>query len=777
MTISKLYEYMTAKEIPESLLPWNVGELLTDNERDILLNGKISASMFVKRLIEMGIRLNDFLYLLKSCKAPMETYEKAETLSYMNADILTDILEYSGFSTKEYKQMLYSAEKIITKDIVKRIKEANNEYPDYLPSDVNAYEEEEHIESEIPPEPKIAAEPQTTYEEKPDKSGVTDPPMKNISAEDENKPIAEEYEDAQINYAEAAIEDYDDDDNADSLDELNPYAEIEQKAEEKEILESDTKEYFPVGEDAEYDNDGEEEYNEAEDRDGELSEEYEDDEPENKTYHKAAIIFSACFAMVLAALSFAADVLGYTSEAGAARSLLRYAADESDIFNEVYSAYYEEKPGGTLAAAYSVPNSAVFGGYMVALPEDMGVYSTDKYIFAAEKTVVSVYEVKGKNTSVIAELKPPEGAEFVRARVVNGSFTAVYSGENICGVIGYGEKEFVSGQAGTLTSVSDTEYGYALGSVYTPKFTESFAVSQTEQYLPWTASGDNTRCISPVNIIFDSSYEGYSYAVYSVHEEGEVKDGVAVIGDPLYSGAEGGFSALMLSGENAHLIKPDNDNKEKTISDVNLGNVLKYTGGEWGVAAVKTEDGKEVVYIYDSEFQPKTKLTNLSKEVDSLYTASADGRLYLHVMGDGEVILTVNITNISNPSLPTLAAASGIVRNGGALLEEYKDGELILTMLTLSEDGVINKEAEYSKKLSDAPELGKGNTFIITESGRCGAAYNYFDGVSKVSEYVIFGKDIKEELITLFDDKNGFILAAESNNHIYIIYNDKVDIK
>ena len=72
-----------------------------------------------------------------------------------------------------------------------------------------------------------------------------------------------------------------------------------------------------------------------------------------------------------------------------------------------------------------------------------------------------------------------------------------------------------------------------------------------------------------------------------------------------------------------------------------------------------------------------------------------------------------------------------------------------------------------SEKELSTLDIGGINTLII-EPGRSGFAFDCFDGVCKVSRYIIFGQSGAEH--TLFDDKTGFTAAAELDGNIYLIY-------
>ena len=91
------------------------------------------------------------------------------------------------------------------------------------------------------------------------------------------------------------------------------------------------------------------------------------------------------------------------------------------------------------------------------------------------------------------------------------------------------------------------------------------------------------------------------------------------------------------------------------------------------------------------------------------------------------------------------------------------------------EKGSVNELASYSKPLKldngELPTLSGANSFFITEDGQCGAAYNYFDGVSKISEFGLFGRS--KTASTLFDDKTGFTAAAVFDEEIYLIYGNR----
>ena len=61
----------------------------------------------------------------------------------------------------------------------------------------------------------------------------------------------------------------------------------------------------------------------------------------------------------------------------------------------------------------------------------------------------------------------------------------------------------------------------------------------------------------------------------------------------------------------------------------------------------------------------------------------------------------------------------------------------------------------------------KGAETTAFAADSCGAAFEYFDGVSVISQYVVFGRT--EGSKTLYDDKTGFTRAFAAGGKIYAV--------
>ena len=91
-------------------------------------------------------------------------------------------------------------------------------------------------------------------------------------------------------------------------------------------------------------------------------------------------------------------------------------------------------------------------------------------------------------------------------------------------------------------------------------------------------------------------------------------------------------------------------------------------------------------------------------------------------------------------------------------------------------DGTAKIIGKYQKAFSDE-ELKtlvlKGAQTTAFADNSCGAAFEYFDGVSVVAQYVVFGKN--EGIKTLYDDKTGFTRAFAAGGKIYAVSSNGFD--
>ena len=119
MTVSKLYDYMTEKVVPESVMPQNISAVLMDDENPTI--PELDAFTFLNRVRALGIGSADFLYLLKGCNAPEEAVEKIENNPAMNLQTLIVTLDGSGLTSQDYTRMLYTARQIWERTLTMRL--------------------------------------------------------------------------------------------------------------------------------------------------------------------------------------------------------------------------------------------------------------------------------------------------------------------------------------------------------------------------------------------------------------------------------------------------------------------------------------------------------------------------------------------------------------------------------------------------------------------------------------------------------------------------------
>ena len=138
------------------------------------------------------------------------------------------------------------------------------------------------------------------------------------------------------------------------------------------------------------------------------------------------------------------------------------------------------------------------------------------------------------------------------------------------------------------------------------------------------------------------------------------------------------------------------------------------------------------------------------------------------VGNDGGYFAAFDCGDISQPTAMKLTVTNGIVSGDYAAVFSVNGGlEITLYKRNGEKADVIGK---YSKTFTE-DELKtlvlKGAETTAFAADSCGAAFEYFDGVSVISQYVVFGRT--EGSKTLFDDKTGFTRAFASDGKIYAV--------
>ena len=731
MTVSEIRELILEKVIPESLMPQNIAVCLMDENA---APPELDAFTFLNRLRSLGIGSADFLYLLKGCGAPEEAVAKIEQHPDMNLQSLIVTLDGSGLTAKDYTRMLYTARQLWEHTITMRLEKADIEaaekanspkVPETPKPQPEPAQPDFSATAELinPASITVAAVPDEPSE--PSKPGKTQPEA--AQSETESKPVKT------ARQKKRTIDDL--------AEELGIAAEIEDEPEEKYTARQRRKKKSE----------------DTAEEESQQSEEIVEDSPKAR---RNAIIAAAAGAAVLFALDPVMDILGFANSE-ISGSQLHFAADSSEIFSEIYTAYSSGSLGGSDIQPI-LQNEQVFGELLINSGDELGVFSDDTAIWTADPDVIRLYNPG--EASGTAEILPPEGAEFVRVFQTESGITAVYSSGSECGLMGVDGSgaAWNSSQSGALTDIFCDGDIIRLGSVYTPAFTRSFTIEDELEYLPWTASGGSRTAFAPAEVAVSGGEDGCSYAVWCEYgaENGALNRKLSALGDPLFSGAEK-FTAAMRN----MLISLDN---EKLHSQP-LSGITACAYGDGLTADVERSGDSVTVYIRGNDLLPLSAFTTGS-DVDALRISGG----VLYACSDGKTVMAADISEPSSPAPLDLTAAFGRVSGDYALCGAAGQNGITLTLYKLDNGSAVQSDS-FAKQLT-AAELEtfsfRGvNSFVINGAECSGAAYRYFDGVSMVDEFAELGRS--RSLHTLYDDREGFT-AALSGDRLALISGDAI---
>ena len=756
MTVSEIRELILEKVIPESLMPQNIAVCLMDENA---APPELDAFTFLNRLRSLGIGSADFLYLLKGCGAPEEAVAKIEQHPDMNLQSLIVTLDGSGLTAKDYTRMLYTARQLWEHTITMRLEKADIEaaekanspkVPETPKPQSEPAQPDFSATAELinPASITVAAVPDEPSE--PGKPGETQPEA--AQSETESKPVkTARQKKRRKNY----------DDEPEEVPAEPPVMTARQK---KRTIDDLAEE---LGIAAEIEDEPEEKYT-ARQRRKKKSEETAEEEPQQSEEivedspkaRRNAIIAAAAGAAVLFALDPVMDILGFANSE-ISGSQLHFAADSTEIFSEIYTAYSSGSLGGS--DIQPIPqNEQVFGELLINSGVELGVFSDDTAIWTADPDVIRLYNPG--EASGTAEILPPEGAEFVRVFQTESGITAVYSSGSECGLMGVDGSgaAWNSSQSGALTDIFCDGDVIRLGSVYTPAFTRSFTIEDELEYLPWTASGGSRTAFAPAEVAVSGGADGCSYAVWCEYgaENGALNRKLSALGDPLFSGAEK-FTAAMRN----MLISLDN---EKLHSQP-LSGITACAYGDGLTADVERSGDSVTVYIRGNDLQPLSAFTTGS-DVDALRISGG----VLYACSGGKTVMAADISEPSSPAPLDLTAAFGRVSGDYALCGAAGQNGITLTLYKLDNGSAVQSDS-FAKQLT-AAELEtfsfRGvNSFVINGAECSGAAYRYFDGVSMVDEFAELGRS--RSLHTLYDDREGFT-AALSGDRLALISGDEI---
>lgn len=521
--------------------------------------------------------------------------------------------------------------------------------------------------------------------------------------------------------------------------------------------------------DDEYDD---EDYDEEQDED--YDEEYEDDN-EPRVYRKGAIIWAASGAAILIG---AGVLIGATVGKSSSKSL-RYAKNNSEVFNKIRYAYEAQTPGGENPSSVDPDYSTLFGDLLIngeGGANSLGSFSIGTELYSVTEEAISANIVENGAIRSLADVVPPEKARFVAAFDEDGKLYALFSGKQSGYVkVSGGKAEYTVRQDGVLTDYEYSDGEIRLGTVYTPVFYETFSIEDEDVYLPKTGT-EELSAISVKDVII-SETEGYSYGVSAGYStaNGERKDVCAVIGNPLAASANGRFA--LNGGENGLLLKADGKKLETRSTDKLLRAAFCENGGAI-LEEKKPEEGEgssseaNKVTLLKSDLKPASILSGVPERITGMWY---DGGL-LTISGESNSILRVDCADPAKPNPLTLRSAVGVTAEQSALTLETNGGTLTITRYDL-ENGTAKKLSEYTKSLPAeqlaSVKLGDPKTAVIN-GGTSGVAYSYFDGVSVVSEYVVFANGQQPKTETLFDDKTGFTAAFPNGDRISAVCGEGV---
>jgi len=818
LTVSQIRSYMAEKVIPESVMPQNISVCLMDEEDRVL--PEMDAFTFLNRVRALGIGSADFLYLLKGCGAPEEAIEKIENNPAMNLQNLIVTLDSSGLTSQDYTRMLYTARQVWERTLTMRMEKKQldkfreNQDPATVMLD----------KADLPTE--LIAQEQALQDDDPDTVFIPHGTKEDHADDfDEDQPTAllsagsYNVEKPVYTARQLADDDAHDDYDADDEDEAQPdiltarqLSEDEQPDEEP-LDEFIARQLSDVEEDEEEEDDEErpdiltarqlsadehpdiltarqkpkKEYIGRSDYDAF----YDEDKPVAR--HTGKIIASAVGAALLLGLNTTMVIFDVDKQTEAAPTAY-YAADNAAVFAEIHSAYTSGALGGGSALAYTDQRSEVFGHLLIQQPEQLeqlGVYNVGSRAFAAEPDCITVYEAVNDTATEVFTIQPPEGAQFLEMIEGADSLTAVYADADSAGIISYnsdGQVLYTSEQCGTLTDVYIYMDAVSLGTVYTPPFTQSFTVEQTEFYLPQFTVGGAASVMLPTEVILSRS-TGCSYAVYGCYSlaDGSLRQRAAALGDPVFSGAEqflavmkddAGYTLLckgteerpVITAQTASLLACDIGDTfvfELSEDAQPYDSTLKIKREQALTATAESTETGTTVYLRGLDLAPLSAITNINGTVTALRMHGG----ILYILGESGVLMAVDISDASKPVILELTAADGIINGDSALCSSISGTMVKLTLYRRDEQTQAVTEAGSTSKIVTLAEgteatMCSANTFYIGDQ-RYGAAFSYFDGVSRISEYALFGRT--KATHPLFD-KGSFVCAADLDGALYLIY-------
>lgn len=704
MTVSEIRKLMQERIIPESVLPDNISVFLSDEE----IIPELDTYTFLNRLRSLGIGSADFLYLLKGCGAPDDAIKKIEERPDMDLQSLIITLNNSGLTPKDYTRMLYTARQLWEHTITMRL-DHEQTMPEASENDkatdsIAKKDTASGDTADIPHEPKAA----------PVQSKVR-------TAKQRKKDSEPEF----VEYTG-----------------VRPIGRAGRQSEKEE----------PKTDEA--DNAAQLQVN-AEPDDEKISE----NNQHTSGASRAGIAAAAVGASILCVINAGMYFMGIEPDYSEKKSV-HFAEDNQEIFSEIYTAYSSDKIGGSIQPMTDA--SQIFGELLVNSGEELGAYTFEHCVWAAEPEKITVYDIS-VTTQITAEIEPPEGTEFIAVHQTDDKITAIFSGDNLCGLTGidFSGEAWKTIQCGELTDYFFDEDIIRLGSVYIPEYENNFTIDDTSVYLPWIYSGASS-IFSADEIAVSGTGQGISYAVWAEYsaQNGDIQNKAAVLGDPLFSGAEY-FSAVVRQEASAQLITLNEENKliSTTADIIDACAISNET-----IALAGTTDGSTVVTLLDRSL----KAVGAFSADGNFDSMRIDGNAVL-MCNDNTVISSADITDPAAPQALKLTAVSGKISGEYALCSSLESTGINITLFKLM-DGKAVKTDSFTKAFTEAElktlKFMGINSALISEN--CfGMAYRWFDGVSIVDEFAEFGKS--RSLHTMYDNSNAYHAAVFSKDKLVLI--------
>lgn len=483
--------------------------------------------------------------------------------------------------------------------------------------------------------------------------------------------------------------------------------------------------------------------------------------------HKGAIVAAAVGVAALIAVNIALSVYFSTHK----EKKIEYAADASAIFTDIYYAHNDNVAGGDTVFEFQTDHSDVFGNLLLC-GNGLGAFTAGNGIYSVSENKITTAVFEDGELRTLGHFEPADGTHFVAAFEADGALIAMYTG-NECGYLKIkGDQTlYMVRQSGVLTDFAFENGEIKIGSVYTPRFYETFNAEKTEVYLPKVGVGADMKPIDTANVIL-SNTKGYSYAFSASYNvsNGIASSAKAAMGDPVYASADGCF---MMNGSEtskrdgtteygllinaASAVPGSNEPLTKKIGKI--GCAATFAGG-----SAAYEDG--MIVVRDREFNVCGALGKLTRKPTELRFS---GNVLIASDENGAFLAADCSNTAAPPVVLQLTQASGSCSDEAAVTLERLANGVKITRYML-ENGAAKEISTFTRELPDEQArtlvCGTANA-MITRSDCCGAAYSYFDGVSVISEYVTLSD--ASETATLFDDKTGFEYAFAIGDKVYAV--------